>query len=187
MPVFGEDVKAHFIEKAVADLTGDRRPCHSSGQHAVEAFSISGSNDDKPIAFARVVPSSGVASRDVVVSSPVSGAVLSEARYGSNTRSILLNNQPSVEVSSTRSAESTSPPKIGSGGIKRSCSRKKLAVERGVEVITKLEKTGRPSKAVPSPDKIKIKISVSSTAASMAVASTGALSVPNFPIVKVER
>lgn len=115
-----------------------------------------------------------------------SGTVPSDLKPTSGTRSTLLTNRPSAIATSNWTAESTSPTQSGSGGVKRSGSRKKLGVKRLSKGIKKLDKTGRRSKVVPSPEKIKTKIPVSSTAASMAGASSGASSTREIPDVEVD-
>lgn len=98
-------------EKAVAHLIGDQSPSHPSASQAANAPFLSWSDDDKPVPVARGPPSSGLVSRDVVVTSAAPAAVPFEAKSGSGTRSTLLTNQPSTEIASTRMVESTSPPK----------------------------------------------------------------------------
>lgn len=96
-----------------------------------------------------------------------------------------MTNQPSAAVTSSQTAESTSPSKSDYGGIKRSRSRKKLGLNRGPRPVRKQEMTGRRKKAVLSPRKNKIKIPVSSTVASTTRASTVASCASDVPIVKV--
>lgn len=62
-------------KKAVADLVSDGRLSHPSASRAVNAFSLAGCNDDMPLAITLNAPFSGVASRDVVVTSAAPGAV----------------------------------------------------------------------------------------------------------------
>lgn len=99
---------------------------------------------------------------------------------------MLLTNQPSAAVTSNRTAESTSRPRSDFGAVKRSGSRKKFGVERRFKAIEKSGKTGRRSKALLSPGKIKIKIQISLTAASTGGASTGASSDHDVPVEEVD-
>lgn len=74
----------------------------------------------------------------------------------------------------------------GSGGIKRSGSRKKLDLKPTFETTNKSKKNDCRSKFVPSPGKIMIKIPVSSAATSSAGASTGASRTRDVPVVEVD-
>lgn len=110
----------------------------------------------------------------------------SEANSSSGTGPTLLTNKPSATVTSTGTAEPTSPPMNGSGGIKRSCLHKKLGIQRGSMAFKKLARTGHRSRAVPFLWNVKINIKMSSAAALTAGPFTCASSTLDVPAVEVD-
>lgn len=107
------------------------------------------------------------------------GQVFRQIRVSPPFRSIFC------DSGSNRTAESTSPPKRDSGGVKRSGSRKKVVVNHGSKVIKKPEKTGCRSKASTPPRKINIKIPDFSTAASTGGTPTSASSAHDTPVIEM--
>lgn len=181
-----EACEAYVIKMAFADLIGDVFTSHPSGLHALNALSLAGSGYDRSSAAGQDFPFSAFMSHAAADPSDATGAVPFEAKSVRGTRSTLLTNQTSVAIASNRTAISNFPQKSDSGSINRSGLGKKLGVKCGSKTIKKSDKTGRRSKVVRSPLKIKIEVPPFSAAASTAGASFSASSTHDVSIVEID-
>lgn len=186
VPLLTEAGDSSAIQKAVADLNDYVSRSHPSASHGLNVSSFSESNGDRPLLVNQGLTASGVAGTAGATPSVATDTVPFMAKSGSGTRSMLLTTQPSAVATFSWTAESASPSKSGSGGVKGSSSNKKLGVDRLSNAIKKPEKTGHRNKVVPSLGKIRIKILVPSTAVSTAGACTGALSTHEVAVVELD-
>lgn len=117
VPTPADESEANAIEMAVANLVCDWSSSYPSASHAVNAPSLAGSDGDTPLVGVRVPPSFGVASCDVEILLAVPGAMPSEVKSSRGNGPTSLVNQPSAAVITSRTEESSSPPKSGSSDI----------------------------------------------------------------------
>lgn len=163
---------ATAIDASVANLIGDLSLSAQSTQRSAKTLDQAGSRDDR-----RLVPDDTLAvkvrSADIVVSgSAVDSDDISNGNSTSCTQSTHLANRPSAASTSSKTAESTSPSKGGSGAVMCSASLKKTSFKRGFKQAKKSEMLGRRSTAIPSPVRKKIKFSVLETADAMGGSDT---------------
>lgn len=118
LPAKGSDESA--IETNVHYLISYVTSFNLPAPHATNAFSSFGSSDDTRLVDNQAPVVSGELANTNVATLHTMGTVPSEAKSTSVTRSVLMMSHPSAVATSSWIACSTSPPKTGSCGAKRS-------------------------------------------------------------------
>lgn len=150
-PLYAEEEGGSAIEKAMADLIGDISPSRPSASHALKTSTSTGSDDDRPFVVDQAPATLNVPANACSAMLVTAGTVLFEYKYARSTRFTLLTNKLFVLATSNSTEESTSKPKSGSVGVKRSGLRKKLGIGHEWKAIRNPERIRRRGNVVLPP------------------------------------